>query len=103
MSLYGLQSMSDEVPETVEMLGLFPAIIMSSVEVMTPEDLGNAFFGLQGFTAAKPEVRNVLSALGVRMTEIDEAFDGQDLGHCLSGLSNKDVSVKPPPFCKRVN
>ena len=30
-SLCGFQSMSDEVPETLELLGLFPAIIMSSM------------------------------------------------------------------------
>ena len=94
-ALYGLQSMSDEVPETVDLLSYFPDLIMSSTDPMTPQDIGNSFFGIQGFTADTEEVKNILSSLTVRMTEIPDEmkFEGRDIGHCLSGLSNKNTQI----------
>ena len=46
-AICGLQSMSDEVTEPVMLLGYFAGIIMNSPEMMTPQDIGNAMFGLQ--------------------------------------------------------
>ena len=94
-ALYGLQSMSDEVQETIDLLSYFPELIMKSTDPMTPRDIGNSFFGLQGFTADTDIVKNILSSLTVRMTEIPDEmkFEGRDIGHCLSGLSNKNIEI----------
>ena len=94
-ALYGLQTMSDEVPETIELLSYFPDLIMSSTDPMTPRDVGNSFFGLQGFSAETDEVKNILSSLTVRMAEIPDEmkYEGRDIGHCLSGLSNKNIEI----------
>ena len=59
-ALYGLQTMSDEVQETIDILSFFPELIMRSTDPMTPRDIGNSFFGLQGFTADTEQIKNIL-------------------------------------------
>ena len=48
---------------------------------------------VQGFSSNSKEIKNLLSALAVRMSETDDKFSGKDLGYCVSGMHNKDMSV----------
>lgn len=87
-ALSGFQSMvGSDGPEPLEAMSLLVEHIESCVDVMSPMDLSNALFGLQGMTSEYEEVRAVLIALVEKMRQSDGIYSARDIGYSLAGLS----------------
>ena len=62
-ALYGLQGMSSDRPEVLELLSALPGNLVGSNESLAAHAVGNALYGLQGMSSDRPEVLRLLSAL----------------------------------------
>lgn len=97
-ALSGLQTMSNlDGPEVIELVGLLADITERSDVVMSPCDISNALFGLQGMTSDCENVRAVLIALLAKFKKLDSSSSGasnpqpvfsiRDIGYCLTGMN----------------
>jgi len=80
--------MDDSSPEVRASLGLLADRLEASPVEMTPQDISNAMFGLQGMTTEHEEIRAVIQAILPKMRASTATFSPRDLGYCLTGLSS---------------
>jgi hypothetical protein len=61
-------------------------------DVMPPQDMSNALFGLQGISYSD-EIKIMLNVLISKMKESDGIYSGRDIGYSLAGLSSMQPIV----------
>lgn len=61
-------------------------------EIMPPQDISNALFGLQGIEYSN-DIKIILSILTSKMQESDGIYSGRDIGYSLAGLSSMQPIV----------
>jgi hypothetical protein len=87
-ALSGFQSMvGSDGQEPLEGLSLLVEHLELCEDVMTPMDLSNGLFGLQGMTSEYEEVRAVLIALVDKMRQSEGIYGARDIGYSLAGMS----------------
>jgi hypothetical protein len=87
-ALFGLQTMENENNHLVdECFELFAQLVGRVEGEMTPHDLANALFGLQGVNLLTKEVKHLLTALALKMTGSQEQWTPKEIGYALVGLS----------------
>lgn len=74
-------------PQVAVALGYLADQVESCAEVMSPLDLSNALYGLQGISSDSLDVRALLNALIMKMKQSDGVYTGRDIGYSLIGLS----------------
>lgn len=77
----------DDGPQVEVALGVLADKLEACASVMTPLDLSNALYGLQGISSNSLDVRTLLNALIAKMKESEGVYTGRDIGYSLIGLS----------------
>lgn len=87
-AIAGFQSMAHEdSPEVALALGLWADRLDECKSVLTPPQLANVLYGMQGMSSNCPEVRAILQALLPKLSESSEPYSKRDMGMSLVGLS----------------
>lgn len=93
-ALSGFQSMSlVDGPQVEVALGVLADRLESCSDIMTPLDMSNALYGLQGISSNSLDVRTLLNVLIVKMKESEGVYTGRDIGYSLIGLSGMQPIV----------
>eukprot|EP01038_Epipyxis_sp_PR26KG_P014840 gene14840-19946_t len=93
-SISGFQSMScEDSKDIIETLGLLADKIEENNNLMSPQDISNTLFGLQGMTSDYEEIRAIVIALLPKIRACDETFNTHHIGYCLTGLNGMQRTV----------
>jgi hypothetical protein len=68
------------------MLSALTLKLQLSTELLQPQSVSNALYGLQEMTSEAPEVRTLLSTLASKLQSCREEFNAQHVGNALYGL-----------------
>ena len=74
-------------PQVEVALGVLADKLESCTDIMTPLDMSNALYGLQGISSDSVDVRTLLNALIAKMKESEGIYSGRDIGYSLIGLT----------------
>lgn len=90
--LFSLQKMTSDTPEVRALLSTLAPRIDKVKEEMSPQELANAFYGLQGMDNIHKEVEEVLTALNKKLESLPASipFTSQGIGNSLSGFQSMD-------------
>lgn len=80
-------------PQVAVALGYLTDRLEACSEVMTPLDISNALYGLQGMTSDSMEVRVLLTVLIAKMRQSEGVYTGRDIGYSLVGLSGMQPAM----------
>ena len=93
-ALSGFQTMENSNNHVVdESLGLLISLVETMQETMSPQDLANAFIGLQGIEQLSKPVKQVLDFLLRKMQESTEQWSAREIGYALVGMSGLQQSA----------
>lgn len=82
----------EDGPQVAVALGSLADKLEGCTDVMSPYDLANALFGLQGISGESLDVRVLLNAYVTKMRQSDGVYSGRDIGYSLIGMS----AMQPP-------
>ena len=74
-------------PQVEVALGVLADKLESCTDIMTPLDMSNALYGLQGISSDSIDVRTLLNVLIAKMKESEGIYSGRDIGYSLIGLT----------------
>ena len=80
-------------PQVAVALGCLTDRLESCPDIMSPLDLSNALYGLQGMTSDSMEVRVLLTVLIAKMKQSEGVYTGRDIGYSLVGLSGMQPAM----------
>ena len=80
-------------PQVEVAVGVLADRLESCTDIMTPLDLSNALYGLQGLSSDSVDVRTLLNALIAKMKESEGVYTGRDISYSLVGLSGMQPVV----------
>ena len=88
--MYSLHLFTDKTPGITELLEEVRVKVQSCLEHLSGREIGNALYGLQGFTA-NTQTTSILTCLLPAIISCEE-LTSQELGNALYGLRNMDSS-----------
>jgi hypothetical protein len=97
MTLLGLQSITIETRETLELLSVVTHMIEISTETFKPETLSSSLFGMRKMKSDCPEVRLLIIALTSKMVECSESFNQKEACLAISGIQS--MKSDSPEVC----
>ena len=84
--IYGIQSMSSDNPEVIELLKVMIILAKTCTEPLSAQAVGNMFYGIQGMSSEKPEVIELLKVLTKLAKTCTEPLSAQEVGNTIYGL-----------------
>ena len=96
-ALYGLQGISSDRFEVLQMVSSLTPKIVNCNDTMNPQEIGNALYGLQRLSSSSPEVLLLLAALTPKIVTMKGNLTDQNVGNALYGLrgmSSDSVEVR---------
>lgn len=93
-SLYGLQNMSSNYPETRALLSALAPLLKTTdaEESILPRNIDNALFGLKNMRSKHKEVRRVLSLLDIKIHSCCQQWNCENIARAMYGLQNMSSS-----------
>jgi len=88
MALYGLQNMSSDRSEVLQLLSVLSPLLESCDGRLSAQNVGMALYGLQNMSSNRPEVLQLLSVLTPLVGSCDGRLSAQSVGMALYGLQN---------------
>jgi hypothetical protein len=97
MILLGLQNITSEKRETLELLSVITHMIKICTEIFKPETLSSSLFGMRKMNSDCPEVRFLIIAMVSKMVECSENFNQKEACLAISGIQN--MKSDSPEVC----
>ena len=83
---YGIQGMSSEKPEVVELLKVMTILAKTCTELLSAQAVGNMIYGLKSLTCSSDVEHSLLMVLAPMLTSCTEPLSPQGISNALFGL-----------------
>jgi very-short-patch-repair endonuclease len=84
--IYGIQGMSSEKPEVVELLKVMTILAKTCTAPLSAQAVGNIIYGLKSLTCSSDVVHSLLIVLASMVTSCTEPLSPQEVSNALFGL-----------------